>query len=385
VLAPQEPAAPNAEARNRRRERRLWEQPKLTPSLGCISCPQRGPCGGLHRKADGFDCMANCCGEPVTCSRVCRLKPADYTLRVREIGGFDLSNTPRSERLEPPVLPQVIPLLFHGNRRERLFEGPAVALSFHRLLHRDSGAPRFASARELRAAFGLAEGANIVLSGTDQDPPLERWWRFGADRPSIIAALRGLGISLVTAPNYSLFADAPRWDDMHSMKRIALVTAEFLAGGLPAALHVNSRSERDAERWSEFVASRPEVTHLAYEFTTGAGRAGRDKLHAHWLAHIAGHAGRPLTLVVRGGSDVLPALSASFAELVIIESSAFMKTMKRQKAVLAGNASLRWEHVPTAADAALDDLLHHNVRLCSDALRHLAAREGGVPSRVDAA
>jgi hypothetical protein len=34
-------------------------------------------------------------------------------------------------------------------------------------------------------------------------------------------------------------------DDLHSIKRIALVHSEFLDEGLPAALHVNGRSEAD--------------------------------------------------------------------------------------------------------------------------------------------
>ncbi|MGH6985548.1 MAG: hypothetical protein ACRED9_01750 [Caulobacteraceae bacterium] len=323
--------------------------------------------------AAGFDCLANCCGHSASCSRVCRQKPREFTQRVREIGGFDLSSTPRAPILAAPSLPQVVPLLFHGNRRERLYGGAAVALSLHRLLHRQTGVPKFATAAALRAEYRLSAETIIILTGTDQDPPLERWWKYGTERASTIAALLSLDVSLVTTPNYSLFANAPRWDDLHSMKRIALINSEFLGCGLPAALHVNARAERDAERWVEFVADRSEITHLAYEFTTGSGRMHRSALHAKWLTEIARAAGRPLTLIVRGGFDILPILTEAFASVVIIESSAFMKTMKRQQAVITGNVGLKWEHKPTSADAVLDDLFEHNVRLCSESLRRLAA------------
>jgi hypothetical protein len=234
--------------------------------------------------------------------------------------------------------------------------------------------PKFASESELRGEFGLSAETVIVLTGTDQDPPLERWWRYGERRARIIASLRELGVSLVTTPNYSLFADTPRWDDMHSMKRIALVNSEFMRGGLASALHVNARSDSDALRWVEFVASRPEISHLAYEFTTGSGRAERREIHARWLARIALSIDRPLTLIVRGGIEVLPILSEAFHSLVVLETSAFMKTMNRQRAMIAGNTGLSWEPVPTAAGAALDDVFEHNVRLCSDAVQLLATR-----------
>ena len=59
-------------------------------------------------------------------------------------------------------------------------------------------------------------------------------------------------------------------DDLHSIKRIALVRSEFLDEGLPAALHVNGQSEADFKRWTDFLVARPEVTDVAYEFITGA-------------------------------------------------------------------------------------------------------------------
>jgi hypothetical protein len=375
VLSPVPISEPRLiEARNRRRERRLWEQPRGSTSLGCTGCTELGECGGLHTKAALFDCMGHCCGQPGNCTMVCRLKPRRFVEQVREIGGFGLENTSRGPTLSVPELPEVVPMIYHGNRRKRLYEGPAVALSMHRLLSRTTGLPKHLSEEALRAEFHLGAATRIILTGTDQDPPLERWWGYGVDgRRAAITALRGLGVSLVSVPNYSLFADVPRWDDLHAMKRIALVHAEFLDGGVPAALHVNARSERDAERWRDYVRDREEITHLAYEFATGAGRVERRNLHADWLARIASAAARPLTLVIRGGIEVLPVLTQAFASVVSIETSAFMKTMKRQQAALAGNGGLAWSSVPTEADQPLDDLFDHNLRLCNETIRLLRA------------
>lgn len=214
--------------------------------------------------------------------------------------------------------------------------------------------------RLLCAAFGIARGTTIILTGTDRDPPLERWWQLGeAGRRPIIHALAAAGVGLVTTPNYSLFIDRPRWDDLHAMKRIAIVHQEFLAEGMPAALHVNGRTETDFLRWADYLVARPEVTHLAYEFTTAW--AGRRELHAAWLAGLAAAVGRPLHLVVRGGVEILPLLAPAFAGITSLDTSIFMKTMMRQRAAPAGNSRLTWHSSQTPAGAPVDNLFADNL------------------------
>jgi hypothetical protein len=145
------------------------------------------------------------------------------------------------------------------------------------------------------------------------------------------------------------------------MKRIALVHEEFLAEGLPAALHVNGRTDTDFRRWGAYVAGRPEVTHLAYEFTTGTGWAGRREQHAAWLASVGSAAGRPLHLVVRGGAELLPLLASAFERITVLDTSIFMKTMMRRRAVANNNSRLTWRRTRTAVGAPLDDLFAANL------------------------
>jgi hypothetical protein len=128
-----------------------------------------------------------------------------------------------------------------------------------------------------------------------------------------------------------------------------------------AALHVNGRTERDFERWGNFIAARDEVTHLAYEFITGTSWAGRQKQHAAWLAALAARVGRPLHLVVRGGIDVLPGLAKAFAGITILEATSFMKTMYRQRPRISGEIGSGWQPAPTPTGSPLDDLLIANI------------------------
>lgn len=325
-----------------------------------MHCPERKLCGPICMKPPFFDCLEFCCGQPEVCDRVCRNHP-DYVDRVREVNHFDLGNVARAALLDAPPLPRVVPMIFHGKRRQAYVPSSTVALPLFKLLDRVSGKLKFNDHKALCEAFKIAPGSTLILSGTDRDPPLERWWQLGSTmRRQIIRALVKLGVDLVTTPNYSLFSDRPRWDDLHAMKRIAIIHQEFLAEGMPAALHVNGRADADFYRWMEYVVARPEITHLAYEFTTGTGWAERQDQHARWLADLAKAVGRPLHLVVRGGVKVFPQLVPAFAGITCLDTSAFMKTIKRQQAIPDGNQLIAWQRAPTLLGEPLDDLLADN-------------------------
>jgi hypothetical protein len=351
--------------RDPRNEKRLWNfGDRYALSLGCAGCPDEAVCGGLQVENAPFDCMGFCAGKD--CDAVCRCKPDEFAQRVREVGGFSLDNVPRAGVVASPELPPLVPLFFHGDKRHGNFHASSAAcLPLYQVISRQDGRSRYESARTLAEGFGIADDVKVVLTGTAVDPPLERWWSLGPARRDAIRRLADLKVAMVTTPNFSLFTDQPRWDDMHSMKRIAIVHQEFLSEGLPAALHLNARTERDWERWSEYVADRPEITHVSFEFATGAGWGDRMEWHAHQLAQLAGGVGRPLHLILRGGTKVVRSLAAAFSGLTILETSAFVKTMKRQQARLNAKGLVEWSPSPTQSTELLDRLFARNWRTVS--------------------
>ena len=354
--------------RNLRRERRLWHDgDHYTPALGCTSCPDRAVCGGLQLASSLYDCLGFCCQNPRDCDVVCRNKPEQFAQRVREVGGFLFDNVPRSAILPAPHLPALIPMLYHGHKRVLPFKAAAVCLPLYGVIQRHNGETRYADKKELAKGFSFGTDVRVILTGTASDPPLERWWSLGSQRRERIRALRHLGVALVTTPNYSLFVDQPRWDDLHSLKRIAIVHEEFLREGMPAALHLNARTDRDWERWTEYITARPEVTHIAFEFATGAGWALRTQWHLGKLSRLAEKVGRPLHLVVRGGIKFLPALTRDFSDVTLLESSLFMKTKSRQRATLSAPGRVTWRSSPTKKTNTLDLLLAQNWRVVADA------------------
>jgi hypothetical protein len=331
------------------------------PSLGCAACPDLATCGGIHTDAGVFDCNDFCsCADRDACDMVCRNKPDTFFARVQEIGGFSLAMTPRVPSLPVAELPTVVPLVGHKYSRRGLLNEPVVAVPLYELFHMGTGQPLVRTRAELAARFRIRESATIVASGVGRDVKLEGWWAF-ADRDLVLTTLRDLGVALVTAPNFSLFLNVPRPDNLHSMKRIALGWAELMAAGIPAALHLNARTDLDYARWTRFVRARTEVQAVAFEFGTGAGVVGRIDWHVERLCRLADAAGRPLTLMVRGGAQVLRRLRAHFAHLVLIETDAFARTLKRRRATITESGRLRWPRVQTPKGAPIDDLLAHNI------------------------
>ncbi len=356
------PQKDSSRSKTNRKGRKNWHnEHQNVPSMGCSICPEYKICGGLRVSKPLFWCVDYCCGSPKSCDVVCRNNPK-FVDHVREIGGFDLANVARAPMVAKPQLAAAVPMIFHGNSRRSALTTQAVALPFARMFDRRTGHARFTNRADLCDAFKIHPLTTVILSGTDSDPPIENWWQIGRDnRLNVIRVLRDLGVALATSPNYSLYVDQPRWDDLHSMKRIGIVHSEMLNEGFQAALHVNGRTETDFYRWTEFIQSRREIQVLAYEFATGTGWIGRRELHVEWLTKLANDVGRPLDIIIRGGVELIPALARAFAHVTFIDTSAFMRTMKRRRVVLTEGDKLLWRAAPTEVGAPLDDLLSENV------------------------
>ena len=345
----------------------------LPMKLGCTACPELNLCGGLRIAAGVFDCrsLCACARQGNRCSGVCRRDARVFIRRVRDVGGFEFGSVPRCAPAVARAIPDYVPIIYNGTNRTGRLDGGMVAVPLLSLFNRQSGTGRFETREEMLEFFRLSRGTRIILTGVAEDRAIERWWSFG-DRARLIETLRPLGVEMVTAPNYSLFTDVMRLDNLQNMKRIALTFAEFLASGMPCALHVNGRTPRDYERWTCFVAERNEVSSLAFEFTTGTAGA-RGDWHRDQLVALAQQVGRPLHLVVRGGRRHLQPLTAAFAAVTVLDAAPYLKTKHRQRARLAIGAELEWRLSRTPEGEALDDLLRHNIEMA----RHSAESRRG--------
>ena len=330
-------------------------------SIGCTRCPVAEICGGLSVERRAFDCLEYCCGSPDQCDIVCPKNPRTFADRIREIGGFRLDNVPRARGVVGRELPAVVPLVYHGGGRKGRLETTVACLSLYSVVRRRRGGMRFGDLADVAEEYRIGRESRLLLTGTGEDAAIERWWALGQGRRETIRGLRGIGVEMVTTPNFSLFVNRPRSDDLHSIKRIAITHEEFLAEGMRAALHLNARTERDWARWTEYVLAREEVSDVAVEFGTGAGRAERLPWHVRHLVDLARDVGRGLHLVVRAARlDILQSLAEAFASVTVVDSNAFMKTVHRQRGTLGADGKVTWCKSPTQPNEPVDELLEHN-------------------------
>jgi hypothetical protein len=360
--------------------RSLYHDAGRPMSLGCANCPERAVCGGLHT-AGHFDCLVFCeCPDRSDCQYVCRNNLENYIDRFHEVLGFEFDNIPRVPILTYPALPPALPLLYHSSARTRRLKADAVVVPLENLLDLKTGMLRFDSRAAVAGYFGFDEGARLVITGVAQDQPIEDYWSFRRETriPEQLAALRP---DLVTVPNYSTPLDTPRWDNLHNMKRIAICWSELVSAGIPTSLHLNACTDRDWERWIEFVAARDEIRSVAFEYATGAARLERGDWHTKKLAALAAAVPRPLQVVIRGGYVHLDQLYQAFSEVVFVDTTAFMKTMKRKRFMRRPDGKVYWAPAGIPMDRPLDALLDHNVRSCSGVISEVAIKRSRDPLR----
>lgn len=342
------------------RDSRHWDDADDIPlSMGCTVCPDIGFCGGLHVRSGAFDCTSYCCGRPNSCGSVCR-KNSDFPFRAWEIEGFDLSCISESGGVPFPELPSSIPLVYSRGRRKKAFGPRAVALVLYQMIDRHRGVLRFDNRAEMCDHFGICRNTPIVLTGTDDDRPLERWWALGGRRRALLRGLSDMGIVSATTPNFSVFSDVPRWDNLHAMKRIAICWHEMVEAGIPTALHVNARTDTDWQRWTRFVQERSEVSAITYEFATGAAGTRRQAYHVRALRRLADSVPQSLSLVVRGALIALGDLANSFERVTMIDSTTYMKTAHRTSGTLLENGRVSWAPAIDRPDVDIDSLMDHN-------------------------
>jgi len=247
-------------------ERALWYNRDLPEQLGCAVCPDRPVCGGLRVSAPILGChqLCSCARHGKSCSGVCRSDQATFVRFVNDVNGFEFGNVPRCRPLQTRPLPDYAPMIYDGTDRHGLLKASVVAMPLLSLFDRRSGTGKFEDRQELLRHFRLAAGTRIILTGIDKDPAIERWWSF-CDRPRLIRTLRHLGIEMVTSPNYSLFTDVTRHDNLHkpSPKKRALSDAANCSAMRPGKCQTSSsmRFGNMRKRWpsSWSNCSSPEI------------------------------------------------------------------------------------------------------------------------------
>jgi hypothetical protein len=326
-------------------------------SFNCRSCLLLDICGGLRVRGPAMDCFRFCCGKQ-ECDMVCPNSPNHYAKRLQEIGGFGLENVRRCTPVKFERITGYAPLIHHAYSRSGTFPGEIVSLSLYELLDRH-GAPKYFSRSDISKQFRIRSDARLIITGVDRDALLERIWR-STHREAIAVMLRSLKVSLVTSPNFSVYNNVPRTENLYNIKRNALVAEELLERRVPVAIHVNACTDTDYLRYSEFLAERPEFEAISFEFITGPGYPSRVGWHVKKLIELSNAVARPLQLVVRGGTNTVGLLSAVFPNILAIDSDPLQCALRRKRMIFGNDGRVRYVDNKLPKGEPVDDLLVQN-------------------------
>lgn len=340
--------------------------PVVNLDVECDRCVQVSECGGLT----GLDRYEGCF---VACRQrgcrgglgwTCPCRPAEYIHRMRSVGGMGTFLPPK---LLPATadLPLFIPTIHHASRREGTLNFPVVAipLRFVLPLLRKNG-----DINSLRKAFGLGEGVVPILLGVSRDFVLEDYWanRSEFDWPTRLVQL---GFQTATSPNYSFFRDAPEPDIIYNRRRILITSGELSSAGISTILHLNALTTFDWKYWSYLLSQQTGIVYVAKEFQTGLHCCDEGKKAIYELARLQDQVGRELRPVIIGGTQYLEIIARYFKTPTFIESSSFMRTVNRQRAIhVESKSRIRWQQALTTKEEPLDDLLSHNVEITNQCI-----------------
>lgn len=315
--------------------------------LGCQGCEFLDACGGTT----DFDCYAACCGKHDSCTLAC--PHADGFARVmQDGGGLEMKSRYLITQLAD-ALPVYIPHIHNRScRTSRLASRIAALTTF------DVSAPKsethFASGLELRRAFGLPDDAQVVLLSVAKDNRLEHYWRYSEVR-RLAQYLSTLGISHITAPNFSFTLNEPRPEHLVNRSRSLREAERMSEAGLSVIPHLNAFNQRDWSCWRDFLRDHRHLSMVCQEFQTGLANGMRARWHIHQMCNIEQALGRGLHVVAAGGRRHLQLLT-ELSGVTIIDANPFLKTHKRRKFIDG-----RWCKIATPPGMQLDQLLDENV------------------------
>lgn len=268
-------------------------------------------------------------------------------------------------------------MIHHGGRRAEDLRWPFVAIPTFQIAGRRRKRVYDLNVQDgtaLRHRFKLNPYTGVLLVSVAPDKYLEDYWsqRKLWSIPQQLVALDPFGI---TVPNYSYFSDAPRTQTLFNRARMSVVSNELSAAGLGVIPHLNALTEADWKFWADLLSAQPQIHYIAKEFQTGLANKQRSWEQFDALCRLQERVGRSLHPIIVGGARFASRLDAHFADFTVVDSTPFLKTMKRRiYAQRQEDRRWRWRRLKTEKDEPLDHLLLTNIERCEAKTLHLPSR-----------
>jgi hypothetical protein len=345
---------------NRNAKRRAELRPQGITNIPCQSCVFLPVCGGVQTARPLLDCFYETCCRKSDCDKLCP-NNVNFLPLLREVGGslvFDDSHPLPQATI---ALPRYMPVIDHGYRRQEPLDWPYVAIDTYEIFKLKKGRYRAVadSPEELRAVFKLSAATRIVLRGVADDPPLERYWEYHkTERPA--EQLAKLGISLAIGPNFSMFLNVPRPDNVLNRKRQLMCLVEMAEAGISAVPHLSAVTPSDWKFWATFLTTHSNICYVAKEFETGNRPPKEGRKAIREMANLQQTLGRALHPLLIGGTQFTEQVARHFDRFTVIDSTPFVKAVHRQGFDLDAEDG-PWVKSPTVLGQPIDQLLLNNI------------------------
>ena len=291
--------------------------------LQCDACPAAARCG----RTPNFCLRGRCegCADP-------QQLMAERHRVMEHLGGLDLKWPRPVRHPDLPALPDHLPVLVQAYADP--VDVPWVALHGGRVFGATGCSITPKHRQPLGEIYRLGPNTKVALQLYVEDRVLEGLW---ASRRTIIAELRELAFDLVLAPNYSVWRDSSRWDQLVQQRRSFAFYHELVEAGLPAVPDVGfSLFEPDGRLWAVWINSQPDLAAVSIF-------CGGRKIHAELRAHretvediaLFHRAVRPEVAFVLGGIHSFGRLfdyrqAAPGRRLVVVNGMAYGLAQRRR-------------------------------------------------------
>lgn len=299
--------------------------PLLVPAAGChcAVCPfytgnpraAEPLCSGCNSDCAYCGCAraggGSRCGQcPIRCgSRV------DISAWMADVGGTFAFDDVTLEVAVPAGLPRFTPQVDGHDIPgfDADLGWPAYGVGLRRVVSPATSGivPKFAG-RTAHAALGLRHGQLAVLVGYGEDPLVERVW---TRRHALIPLLAAQAWDLVLAPNYSMYGNQPRAEQLLNFRRNLLIAADLAAAGVPAVPNLYWFRKEDLDRtlaWCDDV----QPTAVAVNLQTFRTPADWEQMALPGLVYLAGRLAATTRVLLTGSSraDRIGVLRALFGD-----------------------------------------------------------------------
>ena len=215
--------------------------------LSCELCPAAARCGS----SSNFCLVGRCKG--CESNQLSGMEVRASVIRL--LGGLDLEWPRPVRHHQPRFLPDHLPVLVQAYADP--IDVPWVAFHAGRVLGVTGRGLTAKHRRPLHEVYWLAPRTRLALEFYVEDRVLEGLW---ANRHRVIGELKQLGLELVLSPNFSVWRDHSRFEQLVQQRRSFAFYHELIEAGLPAIPDVGwSRFEPDGRLWAEWINSQSDL------------------------------------------------------------------------------------------------------------------------------